>query len=140
MTQSEVGFEIQVKRLPCSICWSSRNDPSDWSTEPETKIPAQVEHDPALHEYGRSRPDSSAASRMYSPSGTSNSFSTPSGLISFTLYAAETLKGEDFILSDLEMLFTEVKDPGVLIGVSDRVVRVPRKQVAGELNEAIFHC
>ncbi|KAL8166717.1 hypothetical protein V2J09_008216 [Rumex salicifolius] len=119
---------------------SSRNEPSDWSTVPETMIPAQVEHDPARHEYGRSRPISSAASKMVVSSGTSNSVSSPSGFISFTLCTAmaETLKGEDLILNVLEMLFKDPIDTWVLIGASDRVAGVLMGQIAGELKEAIL--
>ncbi|KAK6121368.1 hypothetical protein DH2020_044895 [Rehmannia glutinosa] len=60
---------------------------SDWSTLPFTTFPTHEEHAPARHEYGRSCPSSSALSRMYSLSG-HLMFTSPLGVISFTLYVA----------------------------------------------------
>jgi hypothetical protein len=54
----------QVRTMPSPIWSSSRNEPSDWSTEPAVTLPAHDEHAPARHEYGRSRPSSSACERV----------------------------------------------------------------------------
>ena len=54
----------QVSTKPSPIWSSSRNEPSDWSTEPAVTLPAHDEHAPARHEYGRSRPSSSACERV----------------------------------------------------------------------------
>ena len=65
MVRSEVGYATQVSTKPFS-CWlSSKKDWSLWSTVPDTSLPAHDEQAPARHEYGRSSPCSSAASRMY---------------------------------------------------------------------------
>merc|ERR1719446_1245221 len=85
ISQSEVGYATHVSTKPSSICESSRNDWSDWSIEPDTTLPAQDEHAPARHEYGRSRPSSSAWSRMYTSSAHSI-VEVPSGVTRVTAY------------------------------------------------------
>lgn len=72
----EANLEQPVRRQ----CRCHLTDPP----APDTSFPAQEEQAPALHEYGRSIPISSALSRMYTSSGHPNSFS-PIGVISFTL-------------------------------------------------------
>jgi hypothetical protein len=47
---SEVGYATQVRTKPLPIWSSSRKDPSDWSTVPDSTMPAQLEHAPARHE------------------------------------------------------------------------------------------
>jgi len=40
-----------------------------WSTEPFNNLPTQLEHDPALHEYGMAIPWVSATSKIMPPGG-----------------------------------------------------------------------
>merc|ERR1711972_259513 len=89
MVTSEVAYVTHVKQKPSSIWSSSKNAWSDWSIEPDTTLPAQLEHEPARHEYGSSRPSSSAWSRTYTSSSHSNS-SVPSGVSKVTLKCAAT--------------------------------------------------
>merc|ERR1719199_118313 len=84
---SEVGYATHVRTKPLPIWSSSKKEPSDWSTVPLSTMPAQLEHAPARHEYGRSRPSSSAASSTYVSSAMSMELS-PSGVINFTAYVA----------------------------------------------------
>eukprot|EP00972_Heterocapsa_arctica_P087300 12873850-Heterocapsa_arctica.AAC.1 len=64
MVTSEVGYVTQVRQKPLPIWSSSRKAWSDWSMEPVSTLPAQLEQEPARQEYGSSRPSSSALSRM----------------------------------------------------------------------------
>ncbi|MFS7996151.1 hypothetical protein Hanom_Chr12g01126561 [Helianthus anomalus] len=84
MTTSLVGYAIHVMTHPSAIWSSSRKLCSVWSMVPETSFPTQEEQEPALHEYGRSTPSSSAWSRMKTSSGHSISV-FPSGVIRVTL-------------------------------------------------------
>merc|ERR1712232_628150 len=87
MVQSEVGYATQVSTKPSPIWSSSKKEPSDWSIVPAVTFPAQVEHAPARHEYGRSMPSSSALSSTYVSSGQSMTDS-PSGVTKVTEYIA----------------------------------------------------
>ncbi len=84
MVQSEVGYATQVNTKPLPVWSSSKKDWSDWSMVPATTLPAQEEHAPALQEYGKSMPASSAASRMYVSSAHSI-FWAPSGVSKVTV-------------------------------------------------------
>nr|GMD14407.1 hypothetical protein Iba_chr07bCG6090 [Ipomoea batatas] len=84
--------------------------------EPATIFPAQVEHAPALQEYGSSTPAFSAESRMYVSAGASNSCSVPSGSTSLTLYTEDpdVLEPEPaFKPKDFETLFTDPSERGL---------------------------
>merc|ERR1719265_2241949 len=86
---SEVAYVTHVRQNPSPVWSSSRNAWSDWSMDPSSTCPAQLEQEPARHEYGNSSPSSSAWSRMYTSSGHSNSW-VPSGVSSVTLKCAAT--------------------------------------------------
>jgi hypothetical protein len=58
IVQSDAGYATQVSTKPSSICESSRNDWSLWSTSPAVTLPAHDEQAPARQEYGRSMPAS----------------------------------------------------------------------------------
>ena len=46
IVQSDAGYATQVSTKPSSICESSRNDWSLWSTSPAVTLPAHDEHAP----------------------------------------------------------------------------------------------
>lgn len=83
MVQSDAGYATQVKTKP-SLIWSlSKKHWSSWSTVPMIILPAHAEQQPALHEYGKSIPLASTASRIYvSPSH--SIFSWPWGVSRIT--------------------------------------------------------
>ena len=50
MVTSEVAYVTQVRQKPSPVWSSSRKAWSDWSMEPETTLPAQLEQEPARQE------------------------------------------------------------------------------------------
>ncbi len=87
-----------MRTYPASIASSSRKDCSDWSTEPDSSMPEQVEQLPARQENSNFKPWFSAASRIYSSSGT-RSFA----LTEKPSYAAKEIEEDNrFLINSLD--------------------------------------